>query len=175
MNKKMIDVIMNPVRQRIIQYLILNQKGSVNEISKELFDIPRPSLYRHIRLLLETNIIEIIEEKAIRGTVKKIYGLVKHSPDEFSRKDISLLIQNSLISILSSFVRYFEQEDSDPMKDMLSLSTSTLLLSDEEYLDMMKRIGQIYNEVIYNKPQENRKPRCITIISSPPNNDNKGE
>ena len=41
-------VVMNPVRQRIIQYLILHGEGTAKEMQAELSDIPVASLYRHI-------------------------------------------------------------------------------------------------------------------------------
>lgn len=53
------------------------------------------------------------------------------------------------------------------MKDMLSLSTSTLLLTDEEFMEMTAKIGAVFNDYIYNKPEEGRKTRRFTLISSP--------
>ena len=52
MSRDFADVIMNPVRQRIAQYLILHRTGTVSEIAAALSDVPRPSLYRHMNVLL---------------------------------------------------------------------------------------------------------------------------
>ena len=38
---EMVEVVMNPVRQRIFQYLLIHEKGTVKEIKKELQDIPK--------------------------------------------------------------------------------------------------------------------------------------
>ena len=46
---EMVEVVMNPVRQRIFQYLLIHEKGTVKEIKKELQDIPSASLYRHVK------------------------------------------------------------------------------------------------------------------------------
>lgn len=94
--QEFIRVVMNPVRQRIIQYLILHEEGTA-----------------------------------------------------------------------ASFTGYFADEGNDFRKDMLSLTTSTLLLTDEEYMEMTGKIGAVFNEYIYNKPEEGRRPRRITFISSP--------
>lgn len=48
---EMVEVVMNPVRQRIFQYLLIHEKGTVKEIKKELQDIPSASLYRHVKIL----------------------------------------------------------------------------------------------------------------------------
>lgn len=77
------------------------------------------------------------------------------------------MLQNGLLTLMADFQKYFASENPDPEKDFLSFSTSTLLLTDEEFLEMMQKIGNIFNEVIYNKPENGRKPRRITFISSP--------
>ena len=40
------EIVMNPVRQRIFQYLLLHETGTVKEIRKALPDVPGASLYR---------------------------------------------------------------------------------------------------------------------------------
>lgn len=45
------EVVMNPVRQRIYQYLLIHEKGTVKEIKKGLPDISGASLYSHIRII----------------------------------------------------------------------------------------------------------------------------
>lgn len=47
------EIVMNPVRQRIFQYLLLHETGTVKEIRKALPDVPGASLYRHMKLLTE--------------------------------------------------------------------------------------------------------------------------
>ena len=47
METEIAEVFMNPVRQRIIQYLLVHEKGTVKEMKKVLSDIPNASLYRH--------------------------------------------------------------------------------------------------------------------------------
>lgn len=167
MDKDIMKIIMNPDRQRIIQYLIIHGHGTTKEIGSELSDIPPASLYRHIKTLHEHNCIEVVSEQKLRGTIERTWRLVENPMGEVSSQDVALLVQNGLLSLLTSFQQYFASENPDPQKDLLSLSTSTLLLTDEEFMTMMQKIGDIFNEVIYNQPSEGRKPRRLTFISSP--------
>ncbi|NCD02951.1 MAG: hypothetical protein EOM00_08140 [Clostridia bacterium] len=166
-NSDFTKIIMNPIRQRIIQYLIIHGQGTTGEMKAELTDIPPASLYRHVKALFENNCIEVAEERKVRGTVEKTYRLVQNPIGEVTSQDISILFQTGLMSLMATFQAYFSNPDADPQKDLLSLSTSTLLLTDEEFMDMMQKIGSIFNEVIYNKAGEGRKERRITFISSP--------
>lgn len=166
--KSFTDVMMNPVRQRIIQYLILHEKGTVGEIQKELSDIPVASLYRHMKKLHDAGCIQVVEEKSVRGATEKTYSLVQNPlQKEPDSQDISALFYTLLLSLQASFLRYFANEDADPQRDMMALQTSTLLLTDEEYMELLQQIGAVIAKNIDNKPTEGRKMRRLTFVSSP--------
>ena len=69
------EIAMNPARQRIFQYFLLHETGTVKEIRKALPDIPRASLYRHIKILADSSILMVVGENRIRGTVESVYQL----------------------------------------------------------------------------------------------------
>ena len=69
------EIAMNPARQRIFQYFLLHETGTVKEIRKALPDIPSASLYRHIKILADSSILMVVGENRIRGTVESVYQL----------------------------------------------------------------------------------------------------
>ena len=69
------EIAMNPARQRIFQYFLLHETGTVKEIRKALPDIPSASLYRHIKILAGSSILMVVDENRIRGTVESVYQL----------------------------------------------------------------------------------------------------
>ena len=71
------EIVMNPVRQRIIQYFLIHETGTVKEVRKALPDIPSASLYRHMKTLTDNSMITVVGENRIRGTVESIYQLNK--------------------------------------------------------------------------------------------------
>ena len=163
-----VKIVMNPVRQRIVQFLVMHEKGTAGDMRRQMSDIPAASLYRHLKMLLDAGCIQVLEEKKVRGTIENTYALVK-APlgDETNRGEISYLIQASLMSLMTSFQQYFLQEEKDPIKDLLSLTTSTLMLTDEEFMELSGRLGELINSYVCNGPGEGRRPRRITFISSP--------
>lgn len=165
--KSLTDIIMNPVRLRIIQYLMIHKQGTTAMIKQELSDIPPASLYRHIKILFEAGYIEVVKENKVRGVVEKVYQLAKEPFVDANQQNVDAVIQSGLFSLMNSFQMYFKEKDVDPVRDMLTLSTSTLLLTDEEFIDVLKKFSGILNEVITNQPAEGRKQRRITLISSP--------
>lgn len=163
-------IVMNPVRMRIAQYLLLHEHGTTVQIGKELSDVPKASLYRHMRILEDAGLIQVVQENKKRGTVEKVYKLNQENPmgsREPGKEEIGQLIHSSLLGIMGEFQRYLKREDVDPRRDMISLSSVVLLLSDEEFQEFLGKMAELYSSVMDHQPDGKRKPRKLTLISSP--------
>lgn len=164
---KMAEIVMNPVRQRIFQYFLLHETGTVKEVKKALPDVPNASLYRHIKILADNSILIVVDENRIRGTVESVYQLNKEA---LATEDESgNAVQMALLSICASFARYFSNGNVDPKKDMQLLTNCTLLLTDEEFMSFLSEINEIALKYMKVEPAGNRKTRQITLISAPAN------
>lgn len=161
------EVVMNPVRQRIFQYFLLHETGTAKELKKALPDVPSASMYRHIKILADHSILMVVGENRIRGTVESVYQLNRSA---LATEDESgNTVQMSLLSICTSFARYFASGHADPKKDMLLLTNCTLLLTDEEFLRFLSEINEIALKYMKAESAENGKARRITLISAPAN------
>ena len=58
MKEDIMEVLMNPTHQRILQVLLAKGTGTTAVIREELSDIPPASLYRHVKRLLDAGLIE---------------------------------------------------------------------------------------------------------------------
>ena len=161
-------IIMNPTRMRIIQQLSLTPEATTAELGRRLSDVPVATLYRHMKILEEAGFLEVIQENRVRGAVEKVYKLNPQPifPDE-DKEQGSQLIHSALLALLARFDRYFLTPEADPRRDGVGLSTSTLLLTDEELNDFLGKIGQIFSEVIHHQPAPGRRPRRITLVTMP--------
>lgn len=163
----MAEVVMNPVRQRIIQFLMVYDKGTVKEIKSKLSDVPTPSLYRHVKILAENSVIVVVEENRIRGTVESVYQL---NPNALAVEDEDgMAVQVSLMSICTAFAKYFASGHADPRKDMLMLTSCTLMLTDDEFGNFLKEINELAMKYISKEPTKGSSPRQVTLVSSPAN------
>lgn len=135
------EIVMNPARQRIFQFFLLHETGTVKELKKALPDIPSASLYRHIKILADCSILMVVDENRIRGTVESVYQLNK---DAMATEDeTGNVVQMSLLSICASFAKYFSTGNADPQKDMMLFTNCTLLLTDEEFSEYLSEINQV--------------------------------
>lgn len=159
------EIVMNPVRQRIFQYFLLHETGTVKELKKALPDIPSASLYRHIKILSDSSILTVVGENRIRGTVESVYKLNK---DALAIEDeTGNAVQMSLLSICASFARYFSGGKADPKKDMLLLTNCTLMLTDEQFSGFLSEINEVALKYMKAEASADSKMRQITLISAP--------
>lgn len=162
---KLSDVLSNPVRMRVAQYLQTHGEATTKQISEACSDIPAPTLYRHINFLLKEDVLVVKEERKVRGSLER---LLAFNEDKWSAKtnaDFADIAYQFLMSLYGSFQRYSELEGRDPVADMLSLRTFVMTLTDETFDSFFKE----YRELIakYDKTEEGGKPRSISIISAP--------
>ena len=164
---EMAEIVMNPVRQRIFQYFLLHETGTVKDVRKALSDVPSASLYRHVKILADSSILMVVGENRIRGTVESVYQLNK---DAMTTEDKSgNAVQMSLLSICASFAKYFADDDANPKRDMLLFTNCTLLLTDEEFSGFLSEINEVAVKYMKKEAVEGSKTRQITLISSPSN------
>ncbi|MEH7119300.1 helix-turn-helix domain-containing protein [Neobacillus vireti] len=169
-----VDVILHPVRMRIIQSLI-NQQLTAHQIKELLPDIPQASLYRHIKKLVEAGVIHIIDEIPNRGTIEKVYSLQDPgkesiSPDRLNRftKDEHMdLFFKFMANIMGEYERYLTQDQIDLVSDGVSFRQASVFLDDEEFTQFIHDLSSVYARVIQKKPEKGRRRRTIATIIIP--------
>lgn len=161
-------IVLNPVRMRIIQHVIVHKEVIVSDLADVMSDVPKTTLYRHINMLEKAGLIDVIKESRIRGTLEKTYGLGR-SYTEHMNENTNKMPATFLMSLLADFETYFEKEDADPQRDMLFLGTATFNLSDEEYIELVTEMGSVISKYLDKEMTPERKVRRFSNISSPYN------
>ena len=160
---KLSDIITNPVRMKIMQFLQIKGEATTKQICEEMPDVPQPTLYRHINYLLKEDVLKVKEERKVRGSLERLLAL---NTDKLTENaDIADSAYQFLMALYGSFQRYSEGEKPDPYADMLSLRTYMLTLTDESYADFFKEIREVIDK--YSKLEESGKSRSFSIISAP--------
>ena len=165
MKTELPEIFMNPVRQRIIQYLLVHERGTVKEIKKELPDVPSASLYRHIKILNDSSFIIVVEENKIRGTVENVYQLNRAALEVDDENGTA--VQMSLLSLCAAFAKYFSSGHADPRKDLLMLTSCTLTLTDEDFIKFLTELNEVATKYMAKPVTEASVSRQITMVSSP--------
>lgn len=171
-----INTILHPVRMRIMQSLLGGKELTAQEISQRVSDVPQASLYRHLNKLLEAEVLEVVEENKVRGTIEKVYALSNQletvtatEVKEASRQDHFSFFFSFLTNLLGDYEQYLQQENIDLEKDGVSYRQVSVFLSNEELRDLLTEIRTIVSRVMENEPTTERKARTISTIVIPKN------
>ena len=172
MNSEALKSIMNPVRIKIIQELSMKGTATTKEIASACGEIPQATLYRHLSNLMKNGVITVLSENRIRGTLEKVYA-IKENPSQtinnkletLTKDDLSDLFIQFIVSLLTDYNACMSQEI--VMKELgswIGFRSCSLLLTNEELLEMLIEVNKIIIERLANKAAPNRKLRKFSTI-----------
>jgi len=166
-------LILHPVRMKIVQTLIGSKEYTVQQIAARLTDVPQATLYRHLNKLLEAEVLKVVKENQIRGTVEKIYALNEHEVSnkreltKLSKDEHLNLFLTFMTHLLGQYENYLNQENIDLIKDGVSYRQAMVYLTDQEFQEFIQELSQVYKKVLDNEPSNDRKARHLSTIFVP--------
>jgi DNA-binding transcriptional ArsR family regulator len=176
MKKSKAKLLLHPVRMQIVA-AIGSQKMTAKDIAASLPDVPQTTLYRHINMLVEGGVLNIVEENQIRGTVERVYAFL--SPPSLTPEDLQEMSKQELQSaasiffsaFISDFNHYLDQYSSDtgidPIADGVEINKVHLHLSNEEFKTMNQKMQEILHTAMENQPSDVRKKRIFSYFFIP--------
>src|SRR3712207_9270812 len=69
------DLLLHPVRLRIVQAFLGDRTLTTADLHAELPDVPVATLYRHVGVLAEAGVLEVVGERRVRGSTERTYRL----------------------------------------------------------------------------------------------------
>lgn len=104
-----------------------NEQLTTQEISDRLPDVPKSSIYRHLKLLLEGDLVGLADTRLVNGIQEKVYQLLQ--PPSLAPGDVALLTAQEHIQyfttyallLIEGFAEYVSQTEAEAGNiDMLS-------------------------------------------------------
>ncbi|WP_280772064.1 helix-turn-helix domain-containing protein [Salipaludibacillus daqingensis] len=167
------DVILHPVRMRIIQSLIKRPLTS-QELMEWLPDIPQATLYRQLKVLSENEMIYVSKERKIKGTFERTYAIDQQhatiSPNdalEISKDEHLKYFITYTMGLLQGVENYLQQDTVDMEKDGFGYSQVDLYLDDEELKNFSMDYAAVFNKYGRNEPNEKRRRRTLATVIIP--------
>lgn len=168
------DLILHPIRMRILQSLAIRGNRTAKQLLDELGGVPQATLYRHLDKMLKANIIGVAEENKVRGTVEKVYTLspggqtvTPSDTTQASAGEHMQLFLRFTASLIGDFGEYVRQPEYDLVQDGVSFRQVHLELSDEEYRSLLQEIRGAMAKYAGNAPGADRRRRMLSTIVIP--------
>ncbi len=149
------DLLLHPIRIRIMTELI-NQQYTTAQLGTALPDVPQATLYRHMKMLQDGGIIEVIEETPVNGAIERTYRLTKGahrlSPEDLqgvTPEEHIFYFNTFVASLVETFARYVNHADLDNMvEDGMSYNRAVIYLSPEERIEFQQAMMQLVSQYI---------------------------
>ena len=167
------DLILHPVRLRLIVLLGTEPRLTPQQLAERLPDVPPATLYRHIKKLTAAGLLAVVEQRQVRGAQEKVYALADErflktgALDELTREDHMRLFVRFQAALIGSFGRYLQRDQCNLVADGVSFRQASVYLTDEEFGQLVIKLGATLREAMANGPAPDRYRRSISTIIIP--------
>jgi len=168
------DLLLHPVRLRILQAFLGDQALTTSELSAEMSDIPAASLYRHVARLVAGGALQVVAERRIRGAVERTYVLrqaaARVRADEIAAMqadDVRAMFMAFAAGLIGDFDRYLQRGRPDLIRDGVAFGIEGLWLDDAEFTEMMRALYRVLDSRRANLPGKRRRRRLLASVLLP--------
>ncbi|MEU6412692.1 helix-turn-helix domain-containing protein [Microbispora sp. NPDC046933] len=168
------ELLLHPIRLRIVQALLGERMLTTADLRAELPDVPPATLYRQVAALVEGEVLEIAEERKVRGTFERTYRLRTANANVSAEEAAGLgaeehrqAFMTFVALLLADFDRYLSRDEIDMGRDGVGFRQAAMYLSDEEFLDFLRDLKEVLVPRLANQPAPGRTRRLLSTIVMP--------
>lgn len=167
------ELLLHPVRLRIVQALV-GAPMTPLQLRDRLGDVPQATLYRHLNQLADGGLVEVVDERPVRGTVERTYAVVT-SRVSLSDADLESATPTEHFryfatfvgTLLSDFAAYLDSGDPSFGTDGVGYRQVPLWLTDDEFNRLVEKMAALVLECADNDPTPERRRRLLSTIVMP--------
>jgi DNA-binding transcriptional ArsR family regulator len=168
------DLLLHPVRLRIVKAFLGDRALTTTQLAAELGDVPAGSLYRHIALLTEAGVLQVVAERRVRGAVERTYTLRLYAaqiqPGEvaaMTTDEHAQAFMAYVAGLLADFDRYLEAGVPDPLRDGAAYRVAAMWLTEAEFADFVRELQELAQPRLANAPGKGRRRRMLYSVLLP--------
>ena len=165
------DLLLHPVRLRIVQAFLGRGELTTSEVRQHLADVPAATLYRQVTALLEGGILEVVDERRVRGAVERTLVLrtanASLGPDDaaaMTTDEHRRAFVTFVAGLIGDFDRYLAGGSRDLARDRVGYRQYAAHLSDEEMDELVADLREVIAPRLELEPAPGRTRRLISHV-----------
>ncbi|OLF18557.1 helix-turn-helix domain-containing protein [Actinophytocola xanthii] len=169
-----LDLLLHPVRLRIMRALLDGRPATTAQLLERLPDIAPATMYRHVATLADAGLLEVLEEKRVRGAVERTYRVHRDRPAlgaadraAMSPDDHRRAFTAFTGGLLSDFDRYLAGKPTDPGADGVTYQQAALWLTDAELAELLAELRAAVTARLGGEPGAGRTRRMVSLVAMP--------
>ncbi|MCW3100152.1 MAG: putative transcriptional regulator [Chthonomonadaceae bacterium] len=167
-----IDLITHPVRARLL-LAIKGRTLTTQQITTLLSDIPRASLYRHMRELADAGVLTVVKETRVRGTLERTYA-VRAEATVLTPQDMAQTSHEEYLRLITSFLggmthvyQAYLAEREEGLAEEAFARAIPLYLTTEEFQTLKRQLLDLIAPLEANAPSPVRRRRILSLLGVP--------
>ncbi len=168
------DLLLHPVRLRIVQAFLGDRALTTSDLRAELPDIPPASLYRHVALLVQAGVLGVVSERRVRGALERTYilrvaaaSISLEEVERMSRDDARQAFIAFVAGLLADFDRYLARDQIDLLRDGVGFRMAGVWLDEAELTELMRDLARVIQPRLANAPRAGRQRRILGTVLLP--------
>jgi DNA-binding transcriptional ArsR family regulator len=177
-----VDALLHPVRLRIVQAFLGREAGdeagegtrTARELAAALPDVAQATLYRQLAALVDSGVLEVVDEHRVRGAAERVYALPRASASLLgadlagaTAEDHLRYFVTFLAALQGEYVRYLRRGTPDLEADGVGYRTFTVNLADEEFAGFMAELNDLVLRAAANPDAPGRRRRLFARVVMP--------
>ncbi|TQN32210.1 helix-turn-helix protein [Haloactinospora alba] len=168
------NLLLHPVRLRILQTLGGADELTTAQLRERLPDIPHATMYRHVTTLTRAGILEVAAERPVRGTVERSYrirpdaGLIDDDArTTMTEDDHRRAIAAFAGAFLADFERYLSRDDAEPSRENVLYRQGAVWVTDDEFAALVDDIEAAIARRTRSTPGDGRNRHLLSLAFVP--------
>ncbi|MCC9307959.1 helix-turn-helix domain-containing protein [Kitasatospora sp. RB6PN24] len=169
-----LELLAHPIRLRIVHAMGGGRLLTTAELCARIPEASKATVYRHIDLLVAGGIMEVAEERRVRGAVERHYRLrqdraligpeaVRSATTEDHRRAFA----TAMTALLAEFNAYLDRPQADPVADQVGYRQHALWLSPVELDELIGEMRAAIAPRLANRPSPERAQYLLSPIHFP--------
>lgn len=174
MSMDTVDLLLHPVRMRVVHAMHDGRTRTTTELCALLPDVSKATVYRHVGLLADGGLLTVEDEQRVRGSVERRYRLHRDravidpataaslSPDDYRRA-----FAVAMATLLAEFNTYLDHDGADPVTDAVGFRQHSLWLSPDELTELIGELRAAIAPRLAHTPSPERTRHLLSPILFP--------
>jgi DNA-binding transcriptional ArsR family regulator len=169
-----LDLLLHPVRLRIVHALAGGRIRTTAALCVRLPDVSKATVYRQVALLVDGGLLEIVQERRVRGAVERHYRLIRARPAidparvaAMSLEDHRASFLAAVAALVAEFDAYLDRGSADPAGDSVGYRQLPVWLDRAEVAELVREESRIITSLMGNQPGPDRRLYLLSPILFP--------
>ena len=169
-----LELLGHPVRLRIVHALRGDRTLTTAQLCALLPDVSKAMVYRHVDLLAAGEVLEVAEERRVRGAVERHYRLRRERASidpataaSLSPGDHRRAFAVAVATLVAEFNAYLDRENADPAGDPVGYQQHAIWLDGDELTAMVGELRAAILPRLANPPAPGRTRYLLSPILFP--------